>query len=59
MSQLSFFDETFTGDHLPRHLLDYRPGIFTPEESRAFLETFLRETPWVQRVACPMSLPCS
>src|SRR5579871_5728914 len=50
MSQLSFFDEHATGRSLPRHLVDYRPGIFTPEESRVFLEAFIRETPWVQRV---------
>ena len=50
MSQLSFFDETFAGGRLPRHLLDYRPGVFSPGESRAYQETFIRETPWVQRI---------
>jgi alkylated DNA repair dioxygenase AlkB len=49
MSQLSFFDESAAGNTLPRHLLDYHPGIFSPEESRTYLETFLRDTPWTQR----------
>jgi len=50
MAQLSLFDESATGATLPRDMLDYLPGIFSPEESRAYLEAFIRETPWVQRI---------
>jgi alkylated DNA repair dioxygenase AlkB len=48
MAQLSLFDESASGTTLPRDLLDYVPGVFSPEESRAYLETFVRDTPWVQ-----------
>jgi alkylated DNA repair dioxygenase AlkB len=49
MAQLSLFDETTAGT-LPRDLLDYRPGVFSPEESHTYLETLVRDTPWVQRI---------
>jgi len=37
MAQLSLFDESASGTTLPRDLLDYVPGIFSPEESRTYL----------------------
>jgi alkylated DNA repair dioxygenase AlkB len=49
MAQLSLFDGS-GADTLPRDLLDYRPDIFSPEESHAYLETFIHDTPWVQRI---------
>jgi alkylated DNA repair dioxygenase AlkB len=48
MSQLSFFDN-ISIDRLPEDLVDYRPGIFTPDEGREYLEKFIREIPWAQR----------
>jgi alkylated DNA repair dioxygenase AlkB len=51
MSQLSFFDDPATDNRPPLHLLDYRPAIFSSDESLDYLETFIRETPWVQRTA--------
>jgi alkylated DNA repair dioxygenase AlkB len=50
MAQLSLFDESASGTTLPRDLLDYVSGIFSPEESRTYLETFVYNTPWVQRI---------
>jgi alkylated DNA repair dioxygenase AlkB len=49
MAQFSLFDESASGNILFRDLLDYRPGMFSPEKSRAYLETFIHDTPWVQR----------
>jgi alkylated DNA repair dioxygenase AlkB len=50
MAQLSLFEESVTGTTLPRDLLDYRPGIFSPEESHAYLKTFIHDIPWAQRI---------
>ena len=51
MEQLSFFEEdSGNGKNLPPDLLVYNPGVFSPEESRIFLETFISETPWKQEI---------
>jgi alkylated DNA repair dioxygenase AlkB len=48
MEQLSFFDGPAKYSHLPEALLDYRPGIFDPNESAIFLKAFINTTPWIQ-----------
>jgi alkylated DNA repair dioxygenase AlkB len=48
MDQLSIFDLPGKSDHLPKDLLDYRPAIFTRDESASLLKTLIEQTPWVQ-----------
>jgi alkylated DNA repair dioxygenase AlkB len=48
MEQLALFAETGQSKGLPIELLDYRPGLFTVEESDILLERFIGETPWKQ-----------
>jgi alkylated DNA repair dioxygenase AlkB len=48
MIQLNIFDNVATGNKLPKHLLDYRPGLFTADESSHFLEKFIKELRWTQ-----------
>jgi alkylated DNA repair dioxygenase AlkB len=50
MQQLSFFAEAGQGQGLPANLLDYRPGIFTAEESEYLLHKFIAGMPWQQKV---------
>jgi alkylated DNA repair dioxygenase AlkB len=51
MSQLRFFDDEPAALGIPKDLLDYQPGVFTPEEGLCYLKTFTREVPWIQRMA--------
>jgi len=48
MEQLSFFAEAGQSKNLPADMLEYRPGLFSPAESDAFLAKFIAETPWNQ-----------
>ena len=48
MEQLSFFAEAGQSKNLPADMLEYRPGLFSPAESDAFLAKFIAETPWKQ-----------
>ena len=48
MEQLSFFETNVFNAALPDDLLDYRPCIFTPEESDVLLEKLVSETRWIQ-----------
>jgi alkylated DNA repair dioxygenase AlkB len=50
MEQLSFFAEAGQSKGLPTELLDYRPGIFTAEESEVLMRKFISEMPWQQRI---------
>jgi len=50
MEQLNFFGEAGRSAGLPTDLLRYRPQIFSPEESRAYLMKFILTVPWEQRV---------
>lgn len=50
MEQLSIFAEAGQSKDLPQHLLDYRPGLFDPQQSDYLLNRFIHETTWQQRV---------
>jgi alkylated DNA repair dioxygenase AlkB len=50
MEQLSFFPEAGQSKGLPPELLDYRPGIFGPEQSKYLMQKFIDEMPWQQKV---------
>jgi alkylated DNA repair dioxygenase AlkB len=50
MEQLSFFKEEGQTPGLPKRLLDYRPEIFSEEESNRILEHLIVATPWQQKV---------
>jgi len=50
MEQLSIFAEAGQSVGLPKHLLDYRPGLFDGQQSDDLLDRFINETPWQQRV---------
>lgn len=46
--QLTLFAEAGQSKGLPRHLLEYRPGLFNAPESDKLLEKLIAETPWQQ-----------
>jgi alkylated DNA repair dioxygenase AlkB len=50
MEQLSFFAEAGQSKGLPAHLLDYRAGLLSAEQSDYLLNKFIADTPWQQRV---------
>jgi alkylated DNA repair dioxygenase AlkB len=50
MEQLALFGEAGQSKGLPVELLDYRPGLFSSDESDALLLKFIRDTPWKQTV---------
>src|ERR1700748_481723 len=50
MEQLRFFGEAGQRVGLPKHLLDYRPGLFDQQQRHYLLNRFIHETPWQQRV---------
>jgi alkylated DNA repair dioxygenase AlkB len=50
MEQLSFFEDAGQCAGLPNDVLDYRPGLFTSQESESYLHTFALTVPWEQRV---------
>lgn len=50
MEQLSFFAEAGQSPGLPAELLTYHPDIFTAQESDRFLQKFIAETPWKQKI---------
>ncbi len=50
MQQLSFFAEEGQSKGLPKHLLDYRPGLFDQQQSNYLLNRFIEQTPWQQRI---------
>jgi alkylated DNA repair dioxygenase AlkB len=50
MEQLSFFKEEGQTPGLPKRLLDYRPEVFSEEESNRILEHLIFATPWQQKV---------
>jgi alkylated DNA repair dioxygenase AlkB len=49
MEQLSFFDNAGQSKGLPTELLDYRPALFTAQESQTLLQTFINTIAWEQR----------
>jgi alkylated DNA repair dioxygenase AlkB len=50
MEQLCFFPDAGQSKGLPTHLLDYRPSLFSEQESDSLLQKFIAETPWKQRM---------
>lgn len=48
MEQLSFFEQAGQSPLLPADLLDYRPGIFSADESAVLLGKFISAVPWKQ-----------
>ena len=50
MEQLSFFAEAGQSRGLPTELLEYIPGFIDQAASDRFLQKFIRETPWQQRL---------
>jgi alkylated DNA repair dioxygenase AlkB len=47
--QLCFFPEAGQSKGLPPDMLEYFPGLFSPEESDELMAKFIREAPWKQR----------
>lgn len=50
MEQLSFFGEAGQSKDLPVELLEYRPGLFSANESDLLMKKFISEVPWQQRI---------
>src|ERR1700742_629035 len=50
MEQLCFFPEAGQSKGLPEEMLEYRPGVFSKEESDSYLQRFIAEAPWKQRL---------
>jgi alkylated DNA repair dioxygenase AlkB len=50
MEQLCFFPEAGISKGLPPEMLEYTPGLFSPQESDRLLAKFISEAPWKQRV---------
>lgn len=50
MEQLHLFAEAGQSVGLPKHLLDYRPGLFEQQQSDYLLNRFINESPWQHRV---------
>ena len=50
MEQLCFFPEAGQSKGLPEDMLEYRPGLFSKEESDSYLQRFIAEAPWKQRL---------
>lgn len=48
MEQLSFFADAGHSKGIPEEMLEYRPGLFTAEESDFFLDRFIRTEHWWQ-----------
>jgi alkylated DNA repair dioxygenase AlkB len=48
--QLCFFPEAGQSRGLPKQMLDYRPGLFSKEESDYLLAKFIVESPSQQRL---------
>ncbi|MEO7214505.1 MAG: alpha-ketoglutarate-dependent dioxygenase AlkB [Mucilaginibacter sp.] len=48
MEQLAFFAETGQSKDLPKHLLEYQPGLISLAESDRLLKHFIADTPWKQ-----------
>lgn len=49
MEQLCFFPEAGQSKGLPPDMLEYKPGLFSPEESDRYLQTFIQTVPWEQK----------
>ena len=49
MEQLCFFPEAGQSKDLPADMMEYFPGLFSPDESDAFMARFIKEAPWKQR----------
>jgi len=49
MEQLCFFPEAGQSRDLPIEMLEYRPVLFSPEESDFLMAKFIKEAPWKQR----------
>ncbi len=50
MEQLSFFTEAGQSKGLPPELLDYRPGVFSADESACLMKKLISEMPWQQKL---------
>ncbi|WP_158799968.1 alpha-ketoglutarate-dependent dioxygenase AlkB [Pedobacter sp. L105] len=51
MEQLNFMEEMGAEKNLSTPIFDYRPGVFSKEESEFFREKLIRETSWSQKSA--------
>src|ERR1700744_482808 len=50
MEQLCFFPEAGQSKGLPEDMLEYWTGLFSKEESDRYLQKFMAEAPWKQRL---------
>lgn len=48
MEQFALFPEAGQSKGLPKHLLEYQPGLIDPQWSDALLQKFIVDTPWKQ-----------
>jgi alkylated DNA repair dioxygenase AlkB len=49
MEQLNIFGDAAPAIVLPAELMEYHPGVFSAQESIAFMETFISNVTWEQR----------
>ena len=50
MEQLSLFGDSGQTPGIPEDLMEYRPGLFTQQESDRFLQEFITTAPWQQKL---------
>lgn len=50
MEQLCFFPESGQSKGLPPDMLEYTTGLFSADESDHYLESFIRNVPWEQKL---------
>lgn len=50
MEQLSLFGDSGQTPGIPEDLMEYRPGLFSAEESARFLKEFIQTAPWQQKL---------
>jgi alkylated DNA repair dioxygenase AlkB len=49
MKQTTLMNELLPNSCLPAELVDYRPGVFSAEESEKLMERLIQEMPWQQK----------
>jgi alkylated DNA repair dioxygenase AlkB len=49
MQQMNLLNDLLPNSGLPVDLIEYRPSIFTTEESNRLMEAFIKEVPWEQK----------
>ncbi|WP_448702847.1 alpha-ketoglutarate-dependent dioxygenase AlkB family protein [Mucilaginibacter sp. AW1-3] len=48
MTQSTLLNDLFPNSGMPENLVDYRPGVFSTEESSQLMAHLIREVPWQQ-----------